>query len=370
MEKVLGILDLHTDKDLGIMTEKRAIASTSFLGRYAFMDFPLSNFTNSGIDEIGILARDHLRSLIRHLGFGHAFNDNTKLGSVTIMYDEPYAHNLGYNHDINNLKENRWVLDKTNATTVVIAPASIINRIDFRPYIEEHHRRDSRITMLFHPLANAKSHFIDRDILGIDSTNRVNYLTTNRGTNDEATISLSTYIIDIDMLKSLIQYASSTSAFFNLRDTLAYIAKDIKILALPFEGYVTCFDSLSSYLSQSLDLLNPAIRNQLFSTDWPIFTKTYDTPPATFGASARVGNCFIANGAHIEGTVKNSIIGRDVVIKPGSLVENTIICSGTIVGENATLNHVVSDKEAQILFTKNLLGTVSDPFHVKREDIV
>lgn len=370
MEKVLGLLNLHTDTNLGIMTEKRAIASTSFLGRYAFMDFPLSNFTNSGIDEIGILARDHLRSLIRHLGFGHAFNDNTKLGSVTIMYDEPYAHNLGYNHDINNLKENRWVLDKTNATTVVIAPASMIDRIDFRPYIEEHHRRDSRISLLYHPCSNAKNHFIDRDILGIDSTGRVNYLTTNRGTTEEAPISLSTYIIDIEMLKSLIQYASSTSAFFNLRDTLAYIAKDIRVLALPFEGYVRCFDSLSAYLTQSLELLEPRIRNDLFNPRWPIFTKTYDTPPATYGTAAKVENCFVANGAHIEGSVRNSIIGRDVVIKSGAVVENTIICSGTIVGENAVLNHVVSDKEAQILFTKNLIGTAQEPFHVKREDIV
>lgn len=370
MEKVLGILNLHTDTNLGGLTEKRAIASTSFLGRYAFMDFALSNFTNSGIDSIGILARDHLRSLIRHLGFGHAFSDNTKLGSVTIMYDEPYAHNLGYNHDINNLKENRWVLDKSNAKTVVIAPASIINRIDFRPYIEEHKRHDSRISIIYAPIKDAKKCFIDRDILGLDSTGRVNYLTANRGTSKEANVSLSTYIIDMEMLKSLIQYASATSAFFNLRDTLSYIAKDIKILSLPFHGYVNCFDSLQAYLNQSLDLLKPEIRNTLFADDWPIFTKTYDTPPAIYGPKSKVRNSFIANGAHIAGLVENSIIGRDVIIREGAEIRNTIICSGTIVGENVSLDHVISDKEAQILFTKKIIGSAQEPFLIKREDIV
>ena len=126
MEKVIGLLNLHCDRDLGALTAKRSIASTSFLGRYAFLDFPLSNFANSDIDVVGILVRDSLRSLIRHLGSGHSFMDNTKLGSITMLYDEPYAHNLGYNNDINNLLENKWFLDNSSATTVVIAPSSMI----------------------------------------------------------------------------------------------------------------------------------------------------------------------------------------------------------------------------------------------------
>ena len=42
--KVLGLLDLHNSPDLGPLTSSRVLASTSFLGRFAFMDFALSNF--------------------------------------------------------------------------------------------------------------------------------------------------------------------------------------------------------------------------------------------------------------------------------------------------------------------------------------
>jgi len=369
MEKVLGLLNLHTDRDLGVLTEKRAIASTSFLGRYAFMDFPLSNFANSDIDEIGILVRDHLRSLIRHLGSGHAFNDNTKIGSITMLYDEPFAHNLGYNNDINNLAENRWMIDKSHAKTVVICPSSIIAKIDFRKYVEEHHRHDSKVSMIYSPIKNGRTHFIDSDILDIEN-NTVKSISTNRGMVDEINISLNTYIIDKEYLLGLMKYAADTSAFFSLRDVFAHIKDNVKITALPFEGYVTYFDSLTSYLSQSLELLDPKVCNQLFTPDWPIYTKTYDTPPAMYGKHAKVSHSFIANGAKINGTVKNSIIGRDVIVEKGANIENSIIFSYGKVGENCILKNVIADKEAQIIFSKHLEGTMKDPFFIKREDTV
>ena len=68
MRKVIGIVDLHHDISLDFLTESRSIASTQFLGRYCFVDIPLSNFSNSGIKKVGILIKEKPRSLFRHLG--------------------------------------------------------------------------------------------------------------------------------------------------------------------------------------------------------------------------------------------------------------------------------------------------------------
>lgn len=83
MYKVLGYCNLHHSPSLGELTESRSIASTPFLGRYAFIDFTLSNFTNSGIDMVGILVKEHQRSLVKHLGNSNVWNINTKLGINT-----------------------------------------------------------------------------------------------------------------------------------------------------------------------------------------------------------------------------------------------------------------------------------------------
>ena len=88
MRKVIGFCNLHHSPQLGELTSSRPLASTSFLGRYAFIDFVLSNFSNSNIDEIGILVKDHARSLNKHLGFGNSWNINTKTGANVVMYNE------------------------------------------------------------------------------------------------------------------------------------------------------------------------------------------------------------------------------------------------------------------------------------------
>ncbi len=85
--KVLGLVDCFSNPDFGPLTRHRAIASTSFLGRYAFIDVQLTNFLHSGISSIGVLCQNHIRSLSRHVGNGMSWISNTKLGDVTVLYD-------------------------------------------------------------------------------------------------------------------------------------------------------------------------------------------------------------------------------------------------------------------------------------------
>ena len=47
MVKAIGLVNLHSDVDFVGLTEKRPVASVSFLGRYALIDFVLSNMSNS-----------------------------------------------------------------------------------------------------------------------------------------------------------------------------------------------------------------------------------------------------------------------------------------------------------------------------------
>ena len=65
--KVLGLVDCFNNPSFGPLTQHRGMASTGFLGRYGSIDFPLSNFMNSGVETIGVLCQNHIRSLSRHV---------------------------------------------------------------------------------------------------------------------------------------------------------------------------------------------------------------------------------------------------------------------------------------------------------------
>ena len=132
MKDVIALLDCHNSPDLGELTSARPLASTSFLGRYAFADFALSNFCNSEIQNVGILVKDHQRSILKHMGNMMSWVVNTKIGHETIFYNEKGQLNPAYNSDINNIKENDWVLYDSNASVIVFESAHIVldNRLD------------------------------------------------------------------------------------------------------------------------------------------------------------------------------------------------------------------------------------------------
>ena len=107
MAKVVGLVNLHSDVSYKGLTERRPVASVSFLGRYGIIDFVLSNMSNSNVDTVGVLIKEKPRSLFKHLGTGNSWNFNSKSGGVSLLYNEKYANNPKYNHDINNLVENK-----------------------------------------------------------------------------------------------------------------------------------------------------------------------------------------------------------------------------------------------------------------------
>ena len=72
MVKAIGVVNLHSDVDFVGLTERRPAASVSFLGRYALIDFVLSNMSNSTIDAVGVLIQKKPRSLLKHLGNGNS----------------------------------------------------------------------------------------------------------------------------------------------------------------------------------------------------------------------------------------------------------------------------------------------------------
>jgi len=368
--KVLGLVNCYNEPGFGPMTKHRNIASASFLGRYAFIDFALSNFTNSGIEDIGVLCQNHIRSLSRHVQSGRSWNANTKVGSFVVLYDEPNVRIPAYNTDVANLTENEWYLKQVKPDYVVLAPAHILYLADFRKLLQDHIASGARITMLYTQAKNLRESFIGSKKIFVTDRGKVSKIEINKGDSDEGNISLETLIMDATMLQNLLEYARGTSSFFGIMDTLAYLSPSVLVRAVPMSGYIRCYDSLSHYLRYSLELLDENLASTLFHPDWPIYTKTYDTPPVSYRKGGKVSNSFIANGCNIEGTVENAILGRNVKVRKGAVVRNAVIGSDSVIDKDTHIENAVVDKEAQVVHISEVVGTLDDPLYIARGDIV
>lgn len=372
MAKIVGYLNLHQSPELGPLTQKRTIASTSFLGRYAFMDIMLSNFSNSGIDQVGILVNQHPRSILKHLGSRNTWNVNTKIGFEVVAYNEQgVKRGSGYNTDVANLIINKWITKQSEADYIVIAPSHFVAPIDFRLILDQHIKNKAEITMVYKKVDNARDQFIDRDTLTINPEGRVINVGRNRGALNEANISLETFIINRAKFDSLLQESRQISPFFQLDDLLAFkIGSGECVHAFEYEGYLRCFDSLKHYFDFSFELLDIKVRRQLFKDNWPIYTVTHDTPPAKYGDNADVAHSFIANGCLIEGRVQNSILSRSVHIMPGASVESSIIFTDSVIGRNKKVAYTIVDKDAKVTRVAEIIGNENAISYISQGDEV
>ncbi len=368
---VAGLIDCFENPSFGPLTQHRPMASTAFLGRFTFIDFHLSNFLNSGILNIGILCQNHIRSLTKHVGNGRSWITNTKRGSLEVLYDEPMVSNPAYNTDVADLVENKAFFKDSHPDYVVIVMPNFVYEADFHKMVEEHIESGDRISMLYtHVDGGLKEHFLGASKLGISPRGKVNRMEANLGDEESGDISLGCIILDYPMLQSLIEYARSTSSFFNIADCLKYLAPTVMIRACKFEGYVRDFNSLPHYLEYSLELLDRKVADSLFKEDWPIHTRTYDTPPVQYRLGSNVTNCYIANGSVIEGEVSNSIIGRHVKIGKGVKITNSIIGNDVVISEGTRVENAVIDRDAQVLHVSEIVGTKDEPIYIARGDIV
>ena len=369
MVKAIGLVNLHSDVDFVGLTEKRPVASVSFLGRYALIDFVLSNMSNSTIDAVGVLIQKKPRSLFKHLAGGNSWNFNSKAGGVSFLYNEKYANNPNYNHDINNLIENIAFLEANRADYVVIAPAHIITTMDYSEVIDAHEKAGAEITMVYKKVHDANEAYIGCDCLTVKNK-IVTKIERNKGSRKDRSISLETYVINTKTLLKIMKQAKKISSFFNLRDFLAYLCDEKQINTYEYKGYARCIDSLEHYYQYSLEFLDLDISSAVFKSNWPIYTITNDTPPAKYLTQSDVKRSFVANGAIINGTVENSIIGRDVVIGSGAIVRNCILFFGAVVDPGAHLENVIMDKSSKVHRQLELHGEYDSPLYIKEGDVV
>ena len=106
MKKVVGICNLHDDPNLGLLTENRPLGAVTFLGRYGLIDFTLSNFSNSHIDNVYVLVKRGITQMRNHIGNGAIWVNNTKKGFIRLLLNEKGLFAPKFNTDIANMALN------------------------------------------------------------------------------------------------------------------------------------------------------------------------------------------------------------------------------------------------------------------------
>ncbi len=366
---VLGIINFEDDSaKIDGLGDYRPVPAISFMGRYRIIDVILSNMTNSGIDNLLVFAKEKPRNLYAHLSDGTMYNINSKRGSLRILYGEKPFSSPIYNTDVANFNLNLQYIEEDTNPYVLIAPSKFIYNFDFNDALKQHIESKADITVLYTSTNEAKDRFLSCDVIQLDKEKRITSFEKNRGKNKSKQVSMEAYILSKALFIQLIKQAGDISSLYWFKDILHDQVNDLVIKGYGVRGYVACIDSLREYYRVSMELKNPNSAEQVFKEDRPIYTQTVNSSPTLYTSDADVKDSVLANGSLIEGTVEGSILGRNVTIKQGAVVKNSIILTDAVIDKDAKLDYVIVDKYAIVHHIKKLEGTEEAPVYVKRRD--
>ena len=367
MAKAFGIITSSVEHKVDGMQDYRPIGGFSFLGRYRVIDFPISNFSNSGIINLQVYISSKPRSLAAHIGTGRHYNINSKRGKVQLLFPTEERLNSIYNTNIQALSENLEYIKRQSQEYVVIAPSCMVFKQDYDKFLQDHAASGADISALYHTVHHAKSGYSTCHTLSVQD-GKVVGMSLNLGDEDVRNISMESFCMKKSLLLELISEAKAISSMYNLADIIKAKIGELNIRAVEHTGYFGPITSLKSYYSANMELLNPAKAAELITPDWPIYTRTNDSSPSHFYDEAEIKNSLISNGCEVRGTVQDSVIGRGVQIAKGAVVKGCYVSAYSVIGEDVVLENQIVDKYAQITHKNVIKAESSDPGYIKYND--
>lgn len=364
-QNVLGLVfaSMH-DEAIFDLTKHRTMGSVPFGGRYRLIDFPLSNFVNSGISQVGVITKRNYGSLLDHIGSGREWDLANKNGGLHLL--PPFSHTSStiYNGRLDALGNVWSFVEHAAVEYVVLSNCDVVTNIDYRPAIEAHIKCGADITAIYAKGYYDQARGTAATIFGIGGDGFVNDVMVDPPMTGSCNLGLDMFVMSKDFLRRIVKESMSRNRCSLCRDILLDRTAGYRILAYEHTGYFSKIDSLAGYFAANLDLLDRAKREALFVKSAPIYTKTQDNAPVHFGLASFIKNSLIADGCVIEGKVENSIIFRGVRIGKGTVVRNSIIMQGGSIGMSGSICNVIADRNVCIADERQLTGSTGYPLFI------
>lgn len=364
MDKILGIVNLHTESNFGNLTQRKNIETTSFLGRYYFIDFVLSRFTNCNINNIEILVKNKPTALFKHLSLGaKEWSVNTQIGGINLMYNELENKKNYLNTDFNTLLTNKKFLNNYNQAFVVVAPCDIISDIDYQKMMESHILSGKIMTVAYKNCSDELDRYKDVDKMNFDeSGTKLKYFKKD---DTNPNVYMETFIIHRTKLIEILENFDPDDEIPTLKEVISYIARLEDINVYEHKGFMRYFRTMENYIEYSLEMLNEENYKMLFDKNNPIYTREYNTTPTVYGKKANINRCYITNGCNINGSVSNSILGRNVIVEEGAVINNSIIFSYAHIKAGSVIEDAIIENGSVVKEKTKIKGNIKKPAYIQ-----
>lgn len=352
------------------LTADRAKPAVPFGGNYRIIDFTLSNCLHSGLRRVLVLTQYKSHSLQKHLRDGWSIFNPEISEYITPVPPQMRTGGSWYSGTADAIRQNLYLLERSNAKYVVILSGDHIYRMDYAAMLQFHRDQGAELTIACMPVPLASAS--DFGIIAVDEAQKICAFDEKPDhpkplPNDphRALASMGIYIFNMDLLSDELQAEpglTSSNHDFG-KDIIPRLIDTHCVYAYRFGGetgrvtqdkYWRDVGTLDSYYTANMDLLEQVPPLDLYQPDWAIRTYHGQNPPARMspgplGQEGQVINSLLGTGTVVSGgTIRHSILFTQVQVDENAVVEDSILFEGVHVGAGAHLKRCIIDKNVLI----------------------
>ena len=368
---VTGII-FANDGTVSSLTEKRTMASLPFGGRYRQVDFALSNLACAGIHRIGIVTRHSYQSLMNHVGSGEEWGLEMEEGGLE--YLTPYSSSKvsDYRGKLESLSSAMTFLEYGgDDDLLVMIDSAILSNIDLTKVIRSHVESGKDITLVTKSGIANGSKMLDLAVK-LDGKGQIQDMVVDYAAPAGYEASMDIFVLSRGWLAQQVKEHIAHNLYHMDRDLVMGLWQKnaLSLNIYQFDGLAMFNESLEEYFRNSLSLTSKEVRDDLFGGCHPVYTKVRDRVPTFYGENCAIENCSVADGCMLGGSVKNSVLFRQVTVYPTAQIDSCVIMNDTVIHENCQLKYVILDKDVVVRPGTKLMGTPSNPVIIKRGEVV
>ena len=363
------IFAYRSNPELRELSQLRNTCSIPYGGRYRVIDFILSNMVNAGLTDVGLIVHANYQSLLDHVGSGKDWDLSRKHGGLRILPPFGYAHKADgiYRGRMDALAGVRSYLTNIRQDYVVLAGGDLAMNLPLRDVFEHHLKSGADITAVC--TSSPKGDPRGSDYFAVGADGFVSDVSVHPFTA-VGYESLEVYVLSKSLLLSLVDHCDAHNIPSFSQGVLLNAVGKLKISPYLYDGYAARLQSVAGYFARSMELLDPAVRAQLFDPARPIKTKDQSNPSTYYGPESLSVNSLVSDGCIIEGEVVGSILSRNVRVEKGARVENCILMQGTTIQAGAVLKYAITDKNVRVNPGRMLMGHKTYPLAIAKGEIV
>jgi len=358
------------------LTRDRAKPAVPFGGRYRLIDIVLSNFVNSGFDQIKVLTQYKSESLDRHVSRGWRLSDQLDQ-FIDVVPAQQRVGPQWYRGSADAIYQNLNLIKDNDPENVCVFGADHIYKMDVGDMVERHRESGADLTVAAVPVTLEEGEAFG--IFEIDDEGKItdfvekpdaptpmpddptrclasmgNYVFTRESLVDRV-------VRDADNEESAHDFGKNIVAWMVEDPEADVYVYDFSTNRVPGQhdreiGYWRDVGTIDNYWSASMDLVAIHPHFDLYNDEWPIRTYYEDHPPTKFvhddPTNERVGkaiNSTVSEGCIVSGgVIRDSILFPGVRVNSYSEVDQSVLFEGVDVGRRAKIRRAIIDKGVEI----------------------